>query len=282
MFALESKKLNFVLALLKSPLINVNQSCSSSTPLHLATANKYYECIEMILEKGGHVNRVDAKTGTTSLHIATEQQDAKAALLLLNKGADLAILQSTNGQAPLHMAIFKFSYEDLLLTGILEKAQKIGKINSQNKKGETVVHVFVRRVSDNSSSSIANTNILNLILQQQPDLSIKNNQEQTPLSLAKALGLPKEIISLLQNYKIDEPLPTVSSVSSFSSFSSQPKNSPPLRNLALTMKVNKDYQAVKNFKILLEEKFLKESFLSEYTVPILFQIACFLNFFLLN
>lgn len=249
MVALEMKQTEFINTLLNHNNIDVNRTYSSQSPLHIATRNLLHNAVEGLLQKGAYVNRVDSMCGKTALHYAVEEQDTKMINMLLEKGADVGFI-STEGLAPIHIAVQLFSLEALQTTGIIERAQKAGKLNVKTKEGNTILHIIVIRSASSVRSQFAQ--ILELILRSKPDPAIKNNEGQTALSLATAFSVSPDIINLLTNYRMDLPIPLAANAS------------PRSRSGTKTNTIHPDCGHAKSFKSTLEKKILSDTFAAEY------------------
>lgn len=145
------------------------------TPLHDAINKGSDDIVQKILSKKPNLSLKD-QAGITPLFAAVNQNRADVAQALLAAGADPN--QAANSFTPLHHA----AYTAQLLT-VKALLQKGANPNAQNMFGKTALH----DVAD-ASNSAEGAQIAQLLLDAHADVSLKNNQGETPLDLALKKG----------------------------------------------------------------------------------------------
>ena len=156
----------------------------------------------MLIESGANVN-TDGSTGFTPLMLA---DDTEVIQLLLKKGADPSLGTARSGfSTPLHNAVWKPIVTKLLIAA---KAN----INAKTLRGNTPLIEAVSRINQNVDENgqiepesegekdiLACMESIRLLINAGADLSIKNDQGQTAVSLAKESKY-KPLIDLLQSF----------------------------------------------------------------------------------
>ena len=161
------------------------RATDGSTPLHCACQADYHECIDMLLECGVDRNCQD-NDGNTPLHHLVERfgydfpVEYYREWLESNAGFDI---KNVNGETPLLCAV-RNQYGHHFIDDIVELLLMFGSdVNVQGKTvdvlGYTPLHVAVR-----NNHKV----VVQIILNQNPDLKIINNNKETALDLAKELG----------------------------------------------------------------------------------------------
>lgn len=196
--AIHQRRLNVVTLLISKKVdINADSNKHRRAPLHFASqyrGNRSLAITKLLIKSGANVNQKDRK-GNLPVHYAAEGR-ALEQLKLLEKHDASILSVNDNGDTLLHKvanAIPKNSDADvikyLIVKGLL--------INKKNKDGETPLHIAARKAGDPI--------IVKALLENSADPLIKNNNNQTPLDIAKAAYnkenkafRKKDIMNLLQ------------------------------------------------------------------------------------
>lgn len=159
---------------------NVNyKGWDGTRPIHEAVLNNCYEIAKLLIERGAKVNVtavISANSGMprkiTPLHDACYKGNLKMVKLLVENGANVNA-KNWEGRTPLFYAVESFNKPEVVDFLIKNNA----KINIKKKSdGETPLHFAVAfRTFHNVVMLIAN----------KADLSIKNDNGQTPLEFSK-------------------------------------------------------------------------------------------------
>lgn len=141
-----------------------NPDIDGRYPVHLATAKRAAEMLELLLAMGANPNSQDTD-GKTALHYAVDIEDVNLAKILLKNGASIFI-KNKAGISPFDAAIAKdFSY------ALIDS----NSIKSRGPNGETPLHIAVDRLSLNAVKKILEFN---------PDINLLDNDGRTALDQA--------------------------------------------------------------------------------------------------
>jgi ankyrin repeat protein/serine/threonine protein kinase len=186
----------------------LNTDGTGQTALHVAAAAGLDSIIELLVERGAHINAIDA-AGDTPLHLAAKHGNLDAVKSLLNRpeGAN-AVINATNNEnlTPLVQAVFESLdvevVRELLHRGadpnvsilddgtvlhlmtatpgfenvVREAIRCGGNLEARDNNGNTPLHVAARE---------GNTSLLELFLYQKADLANATNiRGQTPQQVA--------------------------------------------------------------------------------------------------
>ena len=150
------------------------------TALHLAAFGGYRAAVDVLLARGADVNAKDVR-GQTPLHLAAKATHPAAAIvvgLLLDRGAS-GDADDEHGQTPLHVAAREGHYisaERLAGRGL--------DVNFADRKGQTPLHV----VAGGDRVSGAHVRVVQVLLDQGADLTIRDENGMTPMDVAERLG----------------------------------------------------------------------------------------------
>lgn len=173
-------------------------SHENETSLHLAVQKGLIETCEDIVKSEKDPKKRKALLNAqnsgreTALHISISQDRPDIAELLIKAGASKCVYE-TMGQTPLHYAT------DLDSIPCMEVLFKTGKwdrqlLNAVDDAGRTALHYAVLRKS---------VDAVRLLLENGASTSIKDNDDDTPLDVAKNISDPvkrNEICKLLERY----------------------------------------------------------------------------------
>lgn len=152
--------------------VNAKQK-NGITPLHIASLKGHIKALKFLLEKGAEVNAREEQ-GLTALHAAASKGDAEAISLLIEKRADVNA-KDEKGSTPLHLAAFNGHIQALKLLLFFNKDVDV---NAQNEDGSTPLHMVSRY----------NIEVVELLLELNADISLKNKENDTPLDIALKAG----------------------------------------------------------------------------------------------
>ena len=159
--------------------VDIRQTYSSATALHLAAKYGRYRAVRLLLSRGADVHAGDADR-TTALHQAALKGHAHIVLMLLESGAHTESRTFLNKSTALLYAATKRSVQMLL--------EKGADINSTDSSGNTPL---IRAAKDNQKA------IVRLLLENGALISAVDNGGKTALHWAQIRNY-KEIVRLLQ------------------------------------------------------------------------------------
>ena len=170
------------------------QNMAGDTPLHIACKMNAPKIVKRILQDSRiNVNLKNAVEGNTALHIASTVANEDILSLLLEKNADPNI-QNMAGNTSLHTAC------KMNAPKIVKRLLQDSRINVNLKnavEGNTALHI---------ASTVANEDILSLLLEKNADPNIQNMAGNTPLQIACKMNAPKIVKRLLQDSRINANL----------------------------------------------------------------------------
>ena len=145
------------------------------TPLHIAAKNGYLEPIQLLLEAGAKIERRDEK-GFTALAYAAEWGRVTAIKLLIDHGTKIDV-QTDAGNTALMLAI-----QENVTDELVEMVQLLLKhganVNHQNRVGSTPL-MKAAGLSNKDAATIVQH-----LLEEDPDLGLRDNEERTALMRA--------------------------------------------------------------------------------------------------
>ena len=183
-----------------------------STYLHLAAGSNYRKCLRLLLDNGADVNFRDTRNEATPLHEAVSFSKLAAVKILLENGADLEA-KNRFGWTPI-MKFFFGSHGHQL--DVLSYLIEVGaNLDARNSYGSSVLHLSahygsadeielliasgakINSVSTNFGNiplhvavEVGRLEISELLLQNGSNVNARNNQGNTPLSIALHHGDP--------------------------------------------------------------------------------------------
>jgi ankyrin repeat protein len=168
-----------------------------ATPLHLASYYGRIAITRALLDGGADANSKDNK-GRTPLHSVAEGRylysagdGIRVAQLLLERGADVNTADEDN-RTPLHLASYHGRVEivRVLLDG--------DATNSKAKQGWTPLHEMAIGGENHSRDNLRHgVLIAQLLLERGADVSMSNDDNQTPLHLTSYFGKVEVVLVLL-------------------------------------------------------------------------------------
>ncbi|KAJ5734537.1 hypothetical protein N7533_012940 [Penicillium manginii] len=153
--------------------MDVQNTLTGNTALHLAVELKRPRIISFLLEKGANTNILN-RDGITPLQLACRIDNCEAVSLLLERGTKLDV-RSSNGETALHVAAAAGNWAafDLIITGGAD-------INIWDGEGESLLH---RQARTASTVSIAAH-----LLSKDANIEACNSKGYTPLQYAALAG----------------------------------------------------------------------------------------------
>ncbi|KAF5632082.1 hypothetical protein F52700_6601 [Fusarium sp. NRRL 52700] len=155
-----------------------------NTPLLLAVNWDHTGTIEKLLALGANASHADYK-GTTALHLTTNLETAQA---LISAGANTNA-KNNQGETPLHS---QYSEDDVAVAQLLLESG--ADVNARDSDGRSPLHQV---------SSYA-TELLDLYLKYDPDLSLTDGRGKTPIETANA-SYDKESQAIFKRYLDSQP-----------------------------------------------------------------------------
>lgn len=154
-------------------------------PLHIAAENTDFKMIQLLMKTNINPNIKD-NSGFTALDIALKKYDVDSALLLVEYGTELnRHLPKRQNWTPLHIAIGmpkkretaeKRQKKLVLVKKMIEKGAHVNALNNVNR---TPLHIaYARQYPE----------IIDLLLENNARMDIKDHMERTPLDLRKRAG----------------------------------------------------------------------------------------------
>jgi len=148
--------------------------------------------VNAMIRRGVNINeRSRDEFGYTPLHLAVLQQNMIMIQLLLEAGVDINKKSKGIGNTPLHMVAW--------VSSELQRKKRLEYLldnnanpNTQNKDGEILLHIFVRR---------NDKDLITFTAQNYPDkfnLRIVNKKGKTPIALAEQMDR-KDLVNILQS-----------------------------------------------------------------------------------
>jgi ankyrin repeat protein len=168
---------------------------NGTTPLMLACAKGHIAVAKLLLEHDAAVNHQETGGGRSALHRAVFCQCKEIVQLLLKYKASILIRNKQRyGQTPLHCAFqpafyiirSQDDYKNLLeiVTALLLDSGSNSGINIKDKVGKTPLHYAVGLVFTNCHN-IRIEVVKCLVAIGYADIHVKDNDDQTPLDLAR-------------------------------------------------------------------------------------------------
>lgn len=140
------------------------------TALHLAAQFGNLDAAKFLLEQGANIN-ICTRDGTTALHTAASGSyypTLAVMSLLLEKGAN--VTTTDHGDTPLHCIARGYNCHPCEAAKVL-LGYHVARINAQNNKGQTALHLACRSGPENDKMSL-----VGLLLEEGADFSIQDTQ----------------------------------------------------------------------------------------------------------
>ena len=144
-----------------------NKDALGQIPLHHATIKGKKEILRLLTNED--TIQVKDQAGRTPLHLAAQEDNLEAIQFLISKGA-MKTIRDEFVSTPLHEAS-RWSHHKAI-----ELVFHADLINAKNKWGETPLHLVAKN---------GNIKSLNTLLRLGADPFLKDNQDQTPLDIAR-------------------------------------------------------------------------------------------------
>ncbi|XP_070563279.1 serine/threonine-protein phosphatase 6 regulatory ankyrin repeat subunit A-like [Ptychodera flava] len=167
----DPKKVQLLLAVGAKPKVPDN---NGRVALHLAATNSNAKCAKLLLEADPTTTNLRDKFNITPLHLAAGKENLDIIRLLLNWGA--STIEDNMGRLPLHWAVVEGSMP--CVTELL-MGSKTNDLDRADKMGQTAIHYAVH---------LNFPEIVELLVDKDCDLTIKNSRGLTPLLLAACSG----------------------------------------------------------------------------------------------
>ncbi|OQE22364.1 hypothetical protein PENSTE_c010G10384 [Penicillium steckii] len=153
--------------------MDVQNTLTGSTALHLAVELKRPRIVSFLLEKGANTNILN-RDGMTPLQLACQIDNCEAVSLLLERGTK-PDPRSSNGETALHVAANAGNWVafDLLVTGGAD-------INVWDGEGESLLHIQAQKASTVSNAAH--------LLEKDANIEACNSKGYTPLQYAALSG----------------------------------------------------------------------------------------------
>eukprot|EP01125_Pyxidicula_operculata_P015663 TRINITY_DN5340_c1_g1_i2.p1 TRINITY_DN5340_c1_g1~~TRINITY_DN5340_c1_g1_i2.p1 ORF type:complete len:556 (-),score=105.56 TRINITY_DN5340_c1_g1_i2:734-2401(-) len=156
--------------------VNITLPKTGNTALHEACIDKEENCLSLLLNYEGIQVNIKNEDKNTALHYFCEKWNSPASLqklfnLFIERGADVNAANS-NGETPIFKAIFNNTVRSLLLEYLINNEANVNTVQGQ---GEGILHYAVR---------LGRLDLVNLILQADPDLTLRGKEGKTPYELA--------------------------------------------------------------------------------------------------
>lgn len=153
--------------------MDVQNTLTGSTALHLAVELKRPRIVSFLLEKGANTNILN-RDGMTPLQLACQIDNCEAVSLLLERGTKLDP-RSANGETAVHIAANSGNWVafDLLITGGAD-------INVWDGEGDSLLHIQAQRASTVSIAAH--------LLEKDANIEACNSKGYTPLQYAALSG----------------------------------------------------------------------------------------------
>lgn len=161
--------------------LNQQEQMNLSEDFKLALKRNDYNLVKSYLENGYQANSIDAE-GQTPLHFTETKEIAE---LLIAHGADVNA-KSHKGIAPIHLADNPKTVTFLISKGAL--------VNDKGFLGNTPLH---------SAAFYGDFEVVKILIENGADLWLKNDQQLTPIALAKKNGY-FDVVVYLQEKEIDQ------------------------------------------------------------------------------
>src|SRR5689334_4896524 len=81
-----------------------NQTHTNISPIHVACQRNYQDILQLLIQAGAFIDRLDSQTGKTGLHVAVENHCFEIASILLEAGADV-FYKDSRGENAIHLAV---------------------------------------------------------------------------------------------------------------------------------------------------------------------------------
>jgi ankyrin repeat protein len=165
---------------------NKGTGCSGESILHMAVAEENLEVIQLLLEKGAHVNKEDSY-GSTPLSDALYISSYEITHLLIMYGADLPVDQKDK-MAYMHLALRNGGEELIIL--LLKQGLSV---DNEDKNGWTLLHYAGYYGCEKSAK---------VLISKGANINATDAYKQTPLHIAAKLG-EENIVRCLLNHHAD-------------------------------------------------------------------------------
>ncbi|XP_076858211.1 ankyrin repeat and SOCS box protein 18 isoform X2 [Brachyhypopomus gauderio] len=176
-----------------------NLSAGGKAALHEACANANTECAELLLEHGANPNQL-TEDGLTPLHLCRTPQSLRCAKYLIRHGARVDFPSEEEEEIPLHVAARH---------GLLKHAQLYlrygAHINHTSSSGETPLGVACGEEQEkmgDQEDQCCHTEICRLLLTYGANINLADKERRTPLHKA-ARNVQISVVQLLLDHGAD-------------------------------------------------------------------------------
>ena len=162
------------------------------SPFHVACLyNARVTTLKVLISKSPNGLAALDYEGNTTLHVATEQDAPLEVIdLLIKKYPDALLTKRSDGSTPLHVALAAGAETGTIKMLMKAKPEALG---IANDTGKLPLHASLE-------AAAVNPKTVKLVVKGYPNaLKAINRERETPLAVAKRLGLGKNIVSLLKS-----------------------------------------------------------------------------------
>ncbi|XP_051566244.1 ankyrin repeat and SOCS box protein 18 [Myxocyprinus asiaticus] len=175
-----------------------NLIAGGKAALHEACGNANTDCVELLLEHGANPNQM-TEEGLTPLHLCSTPQSIRCAKALLRKGAKVNLPSEEEDETPLHVAARH---------GLLHHAQlylRFGVcVNHVSSSGETPLGVACGVAPEKTANSQDEQylELCRLLLSNGANINLSDNERRSPLHKA-ARNVQHKLVELLLDHGAD-------------------------------------------------------------------------------
>ncbi|MBS4168373.1 HEAT repeat domain-containing protein [Parachlamydia sp. AcF125] len=188
-FAAHENRSIFIYLFVKRPNIKTYLTVSAEnlakeTPLHVAVKGRFTSIVQLLLEYGADVKKLDSLHNNALHHACQSQKDCVDIVkLLLQYEPTLMEAKNEDGQTPLHLAAFTGNEKSFAC--LLNQTTGQLQLDQQDKKGNTPLHLAILGWSESSiKGKDPYCKIIEALVKKGADLNALNQENKTALALA--------------------------------------------------------------------------------------------------